>query len=156
MAKSDYKKAKDAAWAAFSKYIRLRDAVLTTGSTDYCKCFTCGTVHHIKEMDAGHWIPRNRLATFMHEQNVHGQCHSCNRFRGGKPQEYAVHLESLYGEGILQDLTRAASASIKVKAHEWRELEAEYKERCRVIEENEIVPKEWGDAFMARTMEVVR
>ncbi len=147
---------KTKAWSAFSRYIRLRDAVITTGGIDYAKCFTCGAVHPIKEMDAGHWIPRNRLGTFMDERNVHAQCRGCNRFGGGKPVEYQEHLLKLYGDDILNDLTRQARTSVKVLKSEWETMEREYKNRAQIIERNEVVPKDWGDVFLDHVMAMVR
>jgi len=150
MAKSKYKTAKDNAWSAFSRYIRLRDAVLTTGTTEYAKCYTCEKVHPIKEMDAGHWISRNRLGTFMDERNVHAQCRGDNRFGHGRPVEYQAHLLKDYGGGILSCLTRAASRTyVKLRADDWKELEAEYKRRAEFIAENEYVP-EWKDAYVEK------
>lgn len=147
---------KTKAWAAFSRYIRLRDSVITTGSTEYTKCFTCGAVHPIKEMDAGHWIPRNRLGTFMDERNVHAQCRGCNRLGGGRTVEYQLALIALYGSDILECLTRQAQTSVKIRSYEWEAMEQKYKERARVIEENEVVPKEWGDVFLDYVMSAVR
>ena len=127
MAKSERAKAKDKAWAAFSRYIRVRDALKTTGDTEYAACYTCGKMHPITEMDAGHWITRNHLGTFMDERNVHAQCRGCNRFGNGRPVEYQEHLLEEYGPDILQVLTRAASESRKVTAEEYRDLERFYK-----------------------------
>jgi hypothetical protein len=130
--------------------------VITTGGTDYAKCFTCGAVHPIKEMDAGHWIPRNRLGTFMDERNVHAQCRGCNRFGGGRTVEYQLALIALYGSDILERLTRQAQTSTKIREADWRDMEKEYKERARVIEENEVVPSEWADVFIDYVAAAVR
>lgn len=156
MAKSKYQSAKQKSWAAFSKYIRLRDAVMTTGTTTHARCITCGKVYPIKEMDAGHWIPRNRLSTFMDERNVHAQCRGDNRFGGGRTVEYQLALIALYGSDILERLTRQAQTSTKIRESDWRDMEKEYKERARVIEENEVVPQEWADVFLDYVAAAVR
>lgn len=105
------KTAKQKAWEAFSKHIRKRDALRTTGGEEYARCITCGNTFHIKEMDAGHWMPRNKTGTFLDEHNCHAQCRGCNRFGGGRPAEYANAIVELYGEDELITLT---SLSVKV------------------------------------------
>jgi hypothetical protein len=146
---------KTKAWAAFSRYIRLRDAVLTTGGTEYGKCYTCGKVIPVKGSHAGHWISRHRLGVFMNEHNVHLQCAGCNLYGNGREVEYQAHLLKDYGEDILSCLTRAAGRTyVKLRADDWRELEAEYKRRAEFIAENEYVP-EWKDAYMEKLREVV-
>jgi hypothetical protein len=118
---------KQKAWAAFSKYVRRRDALRTTGTEEYARCITCGNVSEITEMDAGHWIPRNKLGTFMDERNVHAQCRGCNRFAGGRPAEYAEALIQLYGPEELEALVRQSMRCYKIRS--WDEWEALYKRR---------------------------
>ena len=73
----------------FSKYIRQKYADKHTGLV---KCFTCSTVKHWKEMQNGHWIARNYLATRFHENNCRVQCSGCNMFQKGRPDVFAVNL----------------------------------------------------------------
>ena len=63
----------------FSEYIRLRDS----NKEGICKCITCGEYKHWREMDAGHFISREHMATRWEEENAHAQCPSCNRFKSG-------------------------------------------------------------------------
>lgn len=73
--------------ALFSIYIR------TKYSKDgLVKCYTCTTVKPIKEIQNGHWIPRNNLATRFSEENCRPQCVACNMFQKGKPDVFAVNL----------------------------------------------------------------
>ena len=148
--------AKGKAWTVFSRYIRLRDALITTGTLEYAECFTCGKVFPIKDMDAGHWISRGHLGTFMDERNVNAQCRGCNRFGRGRPVEYQQHLLSLYGSDILECLTRQAQTRVKIRERDWMELEMDYRERIKVLEEYEAVPKEWADVFLAYVAAAVR
>lgn len=74
--------------AIFSKYIRLKYA----DESGMVACYTCSTVKHWKEMQNGHWIPRNNLATRFEERNCRPQCVGCNMFNRGRPDEFAVRL----------------------------------------------------------------
>jgi len=134
---SEYKKAKDKAWKVFSRYIRLRDALKTTGDTEYARCYTCGRLFHIKEMDAGHWITRNRMPTFMNHRNVNAQCRGCNRFGDGRVVEYQAHLIEEYGSTVLEQLTETAQKQVKLKAGDWNTLSEQYKQLVSMLEGGE-------------------
>lgn len=58
----------------------------------FVACYTCSVVKPIKEMQNGHWIPRNNLATRFSEENCRPQCVACNMFQKGKPDVFAVNL----------------------------------------------------------------
>lgn len=87
------KNLKKKAWNNFSKWIRLRD----TNETGFCKCCTCGTVKHWKEMHAGHFVKSGHSAVKFDEHNVHAQCPSCNTFKGGMQDEYSRFIIETYG-----------------------------------------------------------
>ena len=140
-------KPKDEAWKAFSRYVRLRDAVITTGSTEYARCCTCGKTYPITELQAGHWITRGRLAVFLDERNVHAQCKGCNLYGRGKPTEYQAYLIKEYGDGVLSELTRQAQLHVKVTAKDWREFTTEYRRRAQYIEQTESIDWGWPDVF---------
>jgi 5-methylcytosine-specific restriction endonuclease McrA len=84
----------------FSIFIRERD------SSEYGigKCVTCGLTKHWREMDAGHYVPRQDLATRWDEKNVHIQCKKCNGFRGGEPEKMAAYIDAYYGSGESEEL----------------------------------------------------
>ena len=94
---------KKAIWKKFSKKIRLRDS----DKRGYCRCITCPTIKHWKEMQAGHWIHGQHPGSWLHERNVHAQCAGCNMFGNGKRDEYALALEAKYGFGVLQEIKTA-------------------------------------------------
>lgn len=73
----------------FSLFVRQRGAE-PNGLT---ACVTCGRVAHWKEMDAGHYVPRQDLATRWHERNVWPQCRPDNAFRGGEPEKMAAYID---------------------------------------------------------------
>ena len=74
--------------ALFSRYIRQKYA----NEEGMVKCYTCSTIKHWKEIQNGHWIPRNNLATRFSEDNCRPQCVACNMFQKGMPDVFAVNL----------------------------------------------------------------
>jgi hypothetical protein len=90
--------AKRTAWSWFSKYIRLRDCLKTTGSPDYCKCITCGRVVSADQIDAGHAIPGRTNGILFDESIVFGQCRDCNRNKGGAELMFKKILIEKHGQ----------------------------------------------------------
>lgn len=101
---SKLKLAEDSAWTACSKFIRLRDCLKTTGQPDAGRCFTCGKWAIISELDAGHFVSRRAKLIMFHEDNLRGQCRSCNRFMDGNIHEYYPRLVKDIGEERVQYL----------------------------------------------------
>ena len=118
----------------FSKYIRLRDALKTTGDIHYCKCFTCGRIETIKNMDAGHFVSRRFNSVLFDERNVHSQCTHCNTFLGGNQLEYRRQLIKMYGEGIDIELEDKATETKKYTIPELEELIIGLKEKIKELE----------------------
>jgi hypothetical protein len=109
----------------FSLFIRQRDA--TAGSDGYGYCATCGYLAHWKEMDCGHYVPRQDLATRWDERNCHLQCKSCNGFRGGEPEKMAEHIDLALGRGTAAELRELGKKPFKLN-RQWLESKiAEYK-----------------------------
>lgn len=73
----------DKAWSWFSKYIRIRDCIATTGTKICFKCISCKKITPFAKNDAGHFITIACKATKFDERNVHAQCASCNRYKQG-------------------------------------------------------------------------
>ena len=86
-------------WTVFSLYIRQRDKNI---------CFTCGKYAEGSGYHAGHFISKSvgGITLYFHEDNVHGQCYSCNINLGGNQYIYgkrlgtelSEHLYSLKGQ----------------------------------------------------------
>ena len=89
---------KETAWKNFSKYIRIRDAIKTTGTPDYAQCITCGNVFTIEDMDAGHGLAGRANSILFNEEIVNAQCRWCNRGNGGELQAYKMILLERYGQ----------------------------------------------------------
>ena len=90
---------KPIAWKAFSRHIRMKYA----DDNGMVKCYTCPTVKHYKEMQAGH-LWHDRLD--FDERNIHPQCYQCNVGHSGRREVYSTNL---LDEGIdLKQLRRDA------------------------------------------------
>jgi len=109
----------------FSKYIRLKYA----NKNGLVKCYTCSTIKHWKEIQNGHWIPRNNLATRFDEDNCRPQCVACNMFNRGRPDEFAVNLQK---EGIdLQERIKTKHRIFKPDFNWYNEKIEYYKQRVK-------------------------
>jgi len=83
--------------AVFSLWVRARDSGV---------CFTCGVQKPTSQMQNGHYVSRAHNSLRYDERNCHCQCVSCNVFRHGNMDVYALRLQEKYGPTILQDLDR--------------------------------------------------
>ena len=122
--------AKERAWRAFSKFIRLRDP----------QCITCGK----PTTEAGHYFHTSDKGTNPHlggnevwfnEKNVHGQEYSCNREKSGNLSLYTLYIEEKYGMGIVQDLRKLYNTPRKWTIEELLEIEKIYNLKCEKIEQ---------------------
>ena len=122
-------------WKEFSRFIRLRDSIRTTGNTKSLLCITCKSLVDIKSADAGHGITRGESSTLFDERNVHGQCKRCN-MRGGEQYLYMIEVDKLYGEGTAEELQRLRHETKKFSRPELIEMIEDYKQRIKEIDEN--------------------
>lgn len=139
---------KSKASAAFSRYIRLRDAL------EYCQehgidtgqfarpedilgmCCTCGTVKAWLRMDTGHFKGRGMgggSGTYFDERNVHLQCKRCNGFEGGRVQDYEKFIIEKYGQGVLDELNIKHRVPGRMGTMEFQILEQYYKDEYRKL-----------------------
>lgn len=79
----------------FSDFIRQRDGGV---------CITCGKKDEWKNMQCGHYIPRDCLELRYSPKNCNTQCVGCNVFRKGNYHIYSLKLMSKYGADILHEL----------------------------------------------------
>jgi len=128
---------KDRAWRAFSKYIRLRDCLKTTGTLTQGKCITCGKLLSIGFCDAGHFVSRKYNSTLFNEKNCHVQCRYCNRFLNGNLLEYRRQIVKLYGEGADIELENKAIEIKKFTPQDLTELEKYYKLEVERLQHDE-------------------
>jgi len=132
--KSNLKKAKDAAWLAFARYIKLRDCLQTTGTKTHCKCVTCGKIVTGSQLHAGHAIAGRGNSILLHEDLVSGQCAGCNHFKNGNYAVYSIVIIDKYGIEEWHKFVALSKQSKTVKEWEWREKAEYYKEKADVLD----------------------
>ncbi len=116
------KKLKQEADSLFSELIRKRDKGI---------CYTCNNKKHWKEQQCGHYISRNRLSLRYDDRNCHCQCVSCNIFKKGNMDVYAIRLLNQYGENILHYFQLKKDQSVKFSRADYEALIKHYKQKLR-------------------------
>lgn len=91
----------------FSIYIRQKFSNKDGSAT----CYTCGQRKESwKQLQCGHFISRQYLATRYEENNCRPQCAGCNLWGGGKPLDFEEKLKKELGAKIVEKM--------KMKRHE--------------------------------------
>lgn len=139
--KTERQKAKEAAWAAFSIYIRTRDCIRFSGDPTLGKCVTCNIAKPFKELQAGHFIQGRGNAVLFDDRLVYSQCFGCNgnppRGKGGNYVEYFLFmLREGYTNEELEEFNNLKSTTIKYKIHEFIELKEEFKSLTKELLNN--------------------
>lgn len=122
---------KKKAWDEFSKYIRLRDAIDTTGTKETAKCCTCHVQYPIAGLgciQAGHFVPGRSHSLLFREMGTHAQCYICNKVLKGNWIEYEKFMLKKYGIHITQEEKDAKYLSVKYTAVQLEEIRDKYKE----------------------------
>jgi len=122
---------KDTAWKYFSKYIRVRDALKTTGTTTHAKCVTCGKIQRIEDMDTGHAIPGRANGILFSEDLCHAQCRDCNRYGGGELKRYRQILIALHGQEKWDEWEAMKHKFVKFTTADYKRLAGEYRQKIR-------------------------
>lgn len=122
--KPTLKKIKAKADKVFSEYIRK----LRSDSSGRCICVTCGIIKPIKEMQNGHYFPRNRLGTRFHEDNCHTQCPACNVFKRGNYTAYAAFMYNKYGKQKMEHLEYLSRKALKLTISDYQTMIAGWKQ----------------------------
>ena len=131
MRKPTISKFKKKLWVIFSEYIRKRDGLRTTGSTEWGLCITCGRRYHFKMLQAGHFISGRHNAGLFSEKGVHAQCYNCNINLKGNTLEYRRQIIKLYGEGADIELENKAKEIKQFTIPELEELIISYKQKIK-------------------------
>jgi 5-methylcytosine-specific restriction endonuclease McrA len=123
--KKEEKKAKE----TFSRYVKVRDCLKTTGSEEYGKCITCGEVKHISEMHCGHFVSGRGNSLFFEETNAHLQCAICNTSKGGNLEIYRMKMIKKYGIGEVHRLESLRHVPVRMRESDWREFKKEFEDK---------------------------
>jgi DNA-directed RNA polymerase subunit N (RpoN/RPB10) len=130
---------KDTAWKYFAKYIRIRDALKTTGTDTHARCITCGKIELIENIDAGHAMPGRANSILFSEELCNAQCHSCNRFNGGEYQMYKRVLIERYGQRWWDYWEYMKSQHVEYTQFDYEQIARVYREKTRGLYETHIL-----------------
>lgn len=130
------KGAKTKAWTAFARFIRARDP----------RCVSCGA----PTTEAGHYFPNSDKPSqqlggnelWYHEQNVNGQCGTCNRWMSGNLSAYAVYLIEKYGSLLIPRMNVLYRTPKKWTIEELLAIEAKYTSLYEQLVRAKNVPKQ--------------
>lgn len=130
---------KNKAWGMFSKYIRTRDCLLTTGTLERGKCVTCNKEFPFKELQAGHAIGGRNNSILFDEKLVNAQCKGCNHYKDGNYGVYSVWFIDRYGLDEWEEKVRLSNQSVKYTIEDYKEIRDKYKEKWeRMLETKEV------------------
>ncbi|MFI3294240.1 MAG: recombination protein NinG [Rikenellaceae bacterium] len=104
----------------FSIFIRKRD--------EGKGCISCGQRLRFDYCDAGHYIPRTHKSTRWNEDNVHGQCYTCNRMKDGNEAMYRENLIRRIGSQRVEALESLKHTISKFSESDIKSLTAKYKQ----------------------------
>jgi len=128
-------KVKKKLWIIFSEFIRKRDGLETTGTTEWGMCITCGKRYHYKMLQAGHFIAGRHNAGLFSEKGTHAQCYNCNINLKGNTLVYRRALIVKYGEGIDEQLEKEAQEIKQFTIPELEEMIISYKQIIKELDE---------------------
>lgn len=132
-AKSISKLKKDV-WDIFSKYIRARDCLRTTGCASFGLCITCGKRYHFKLLQAGHFVAGRHNNNLFSEEGTHAQCYNCNINLKGNTLEYRRQIIKLYGEGADERLEAEARKIRKFTRFDLESIKQLYQEKIKELD----------------------
>ena len=118
-------------WTAFSRFIRLRDCLRTTGTIYEGLCVTCLRRFHFKKLQAGHFVPSRCNSILFHEKNCHAQCCGCNVYQHGNLIPYGIWMAETYGNDLVLDLLRLKHEDRKFRRQELEDMRADYEQRYK-------------------------
>lgn len=123
---------KESAWEWCSKYIRLKEGLITMGSKEYGKCFTCGkTVPLFKGRNcgqAGHLEEGRGNAILFEESGIRLQCKQCNLFKSGNLNVYRQKMLECCGQAEIDRLDALKKTTKNFTLEELTEIRDEYKD----------------------------
>ena len=121
---------KKKAWEQFSEFIRLRDAILTTGTDLELKCISCTKTYPAFGKgcaQAGHFVAGRSHALLFSETGVFGQCYNCNINLKGNWVDYEAQLLIRFGAEYTEACKSQKYKLIKYRDFDFEEMRDYYK-----------------------------
>lgn len=136
MKKLKFTTEKKKAWTAFSRFIRVRDALKTIGNNRQCQCITCPDIRNVGGtgcIQAGHFIPGRGNAVLFDEEQVNGQCYVCNYRLKGNWVEYERVMIARHGKEKVKEMKKKANQKLKYTAQDMVEIRIKYEKKLEEL-----------------------
>lgn len=88
-------------------------------------CYTCHRTD--VNLQNGHFVSRQYLATRWDENNCRPQCVGCNMFGGGKPLDFEENLKKELGSELVEKMKASRHKVLKLDRHWYIEQIEKYK-----------------------------
>jgi len=134
------KQDKEKCWRAFSRFVRLRDCLKTTKTTDWGVCCSCGKKVSYKGSQAGHFLAGRWNAILFEETCCALQCAHCNLFLQGNGAGYYKFMLKEYGQKEIDRLMKLHKTTRKWKSGELKEMTQEFKDKTIALRASEKLP----------------
>ena len=132
----DKRKHTDELDKVFQFYIRLRDAM----PGGYCKCISCSKVVPFEKIQAGHYLSRRHMSTRWCEDNVNGECSTCNIMDGDHLITYRKNLIKKIGEKKVEWIEAYAHDTRKWDDFELVLMIKDYAKKCLELSKEKGIP----------------
>jgi hypothetical protein len=107
-------------WPLFSKFIRLRDCIDTTGTMTHGRCVTCNEKLPIEKLQAGHLLDGRGGSILFNDECCFAQCYRCNCILHGNKERYIPWFLDTFGKQKYDELLR-----LKGKPKKWTQQDLE-------------------------------
>jgi hypothetical protein len=132
MKKASKKTLKKAAWKAFARFIKARDA----RKDGTCVCCTCNAIltWSNSNCQAGHFVCGRGNAVLFDEDVVHAQCSICN-LNDGEGYLYGLFMKRKYGydDKKLVELNDRKFRVMKYSEEDYRRIAEEYSNKSDAL-----------------------
>ena len=119
----------------FSRLVRLKGCLNTTGSRHYGLCFTCGVNVPFEQLQCGHFVSGRGNSLFFEENNSFSQCILCNTYKGGNLEVYREKMIKKFGIKEVERLESLRHIPQRITQGEFRVKFTSYKKEFEFLTE---------------------
>jgi hypothetical protein len=116
-------------------YVRIRDALKTTGTIDQAICYTCGKLCDVCGNDCGHGIAGRTNGIEFDPDICRFQCHYCNGEKGGEAQLFKARLIAENGQEWWDRKQAQKREYLKTSDEVYRLMNTEWLRRIKELKE---------------------
>jgi hypothetical protein len=115
--------------------IQLLARISAADDNGFANCVSCGSSHHYKDMDGGHYIAKGHSSFWALEiENVHPQCKSCNGFGmkfGSASQNYTMWMIDYYGKDFVDNMLATTKNLKKLYKSDYDDMLKDFKAQIK-------------------------